>query len=101
MTMAIRVVEREFPRDHLPLLRWLIFTGVTVFGLVLAWHFGLIRLMLVSDKTYISAIIGVLYILTCAHCFVRTSAISRELDSTQRVFALVSRGATGFRVVGD
>jgi hypothetical protein len=99
--MTMRIVERDFPRDHLPLLRWLIFTGVTIFGFVLAWHFGLIHLMLVSDKTYISPIIGVLYIATCVHCFVRTAAISRELDSAQRLSALVSRGAKSFRVVGD
>jgi MotA/TolQ/ExbB proton channel family protein len=101
MTMALRIIERDFPRDHLPLLRWMVFTGVTVFGFALAWHFGLIHLMLASDKTYISAIIGVLYIATCAHCFVRTAVISRELDAAQRVSALVSRGATGFRVVGQ
>lgn len=101
MTMALRIIERDFPRDHLPLLRWMVFTGVTVFGFALAWHFGLIHLMLASDKTYISAIIGVLYIATCAHCFVRTAIISRELDAAQRVSALVSRGATGFRVVGQ
>ncbi len=98
---SIGIFEREFPHDHLPLLRWLMFTGVSVFGAVLAWHFGLIHLMLVSDKTYISAIIGVLYIASCAHCFVRTAAISRELDSAQRVFSLVSRGALGFRVSGQ
>ncbi len=101
MTMALRIIERDFPRDHLPLLRWMVFTGVTVFGFALAWHFGLVHLMLASDKTYISAIIGVLYIATCAHCFVRTAIISRELDAAQRVSALVSRGATGFRVVGQ
>jgi len=53
-----------------------------------------------SDKTYISAIIGVLYIAATAHCFVRTAVISRETDSAQRVFALVSRGAPALRVVG-
>lgn len=101
MSMTLRLPEREFPSDRLPLLRWLIFTGVTVFGFVLAWHYGLFHLMLVSDKTYISAVICVLYLATCVHCFVRTAAISAELDSAQRVYALVSRGASGFRVVGD
>ena len=86
--------------DHLPLLRWLMFTGVSAFGFVLAWHFGLFHLMLASDKTYISAIITVLYVVISLHCFVRTAAISRELDSAQRVFALVSRGTSGFRVIG-
>ena len=53
--MTIRLLEREFPTDHLPLLRWLMFTGVTAFGFVIAWHYGLFHLMLASDKTYISA----------------------------------------------
>jgi MotA/TolQ/ExbB proton channel family len=59
-------------------------------------------MMLASDKTYISAIIGVLYILATVHCFVRTAVISREMDSAQRVFSLVSRGVPDLRVVaGD
>jgi MotA/TolQ/ExbB proton channel family len=90
----------EFPGDRLPLLRWLIFTGVCVFGVVLAWHHGLIQLMLASDKTYISAIISVLYVAISLHCLFRTVVISRELDSAQRVYAMVHGGATGFRVLG-
>src|SRR5712691_10120595 len=49
--MSVQVLEREFPNDHLPLLRWLMFTGVCAFGFVLLWHYGLFRLMLASDKT--------------------------------------------------
>jgi MotA/TolQ/ExbB proton channel family len=99
--MTIRLLEREFPTDRLPLLRWLMFTGVTAFGFVIAWHYGLFHLMLASDKTYISALITVLYVAISLHCLIRTAVISRELDSAQRVFALVSRGASGFRVVGS
>jgi MotA/TolQ/ExbB proton channel family len=99
--MTITLLERESPNDHLPLLRWLMFTGVSAFGFVVAWYYSLFHLMLASDKTYISAIICVLYVAATAHCFVRTAAISRELDSAQRVFSIVSRGATGFRVVGE
>jgi hypothetical protein len=98
--MTIRLLEREFPADRLPLLRWLMFTGVTAFGFVIAWHYGLFHLMLASDKTYISAIITVLYVAATAHCFVRTAVISRETDSAQRVFSLVSRGAPDLRVDG-
>jgi hypothetical protein len=98
--MTIRLWEREFPTDHLPLLRWLMFTGVSAFGFVLAWHYGLFHLMLASDKTYISVIITVLYVAISLHCLARTAAISRELDSAQRVFALVSRGTPSFRVLG-
>jgi hypothetical protein len=57
--------------------------------------------MLASDKTYISAIIVVLYLATCVHCFLRTVVISRELDAAHRVAALVGRGVTGFNVVGQ
>ncbi len=97
--IRMRLVERDFPNDHLPLLRWLLFTGVSVFGFVLCWYYGLVQLMLASDKTYISAIIGILYVGACAHCFWRTATISRELDTANRVAALVSRGTPGFRVV--
>jgi MotA/TolQ/ExbB proton channel family len=100
--MQMRVSLRsDYPTDHLPLLRWLMFTGVSAFGFVLAWYYGLFHLMLSSDKTYISAIIGVLYIISSLHCLVRTVAISRELDGVHRVSSLVSRGVPGFKVVGD
>jgi hypothetical protein len=67
--------------DRAPLLRWMIFTGLCVLAGVLLWHYGLIRLMLASDRTYISAIIGVLYIASSLHCLWRTAAIAREGDA--------------------
>jgi hypothetical protein len=99
--MSVQVLEREFPNDHLPLLRWLMFTGVCAFGFVLIWYYGLFHLMLVSDKTYISSIIVVLYAATCVHCFVRTVAISRESDRAHRVLSLVSAGGPHLRVAGE
>jgi hypothetical protein len=98
MSLTLR---SEFPSDHLPLLRWLMFTGVCGFGFVLAWHYGLFQLMLASDKTYISAIITLLYIAASLHCLMRTMVISRELDSAHRVSALVGRGAAGFKTAGE
>src|SRR5947209_523186 len=99
--MSVLVLERDFPNDHLPLLRWLMFTGVSIFGFALAWHYGLFRLMLVSDKTYISVIIVALYAATCVHCFVRTAVISRESDRAHRVLSLVSKGGPHLRVLGE
>jgi hypothetical protein len=98
--MSLRVLEREFPTDRLPLLRWLMFTGVCVFASAVAWHYGLFHLMLASDKTYISLIIALLYVAASAHCLARTATISRELDAAQRVSALVRSGASALRVVG-
>ena len=87
--------ETRLPSDYLPLLRWMIFTGVCVFGFVLAWHFGLIRMMLNGDKTYISVIILSLYAVASIHCLVRTVTISRELSKAMRIKALVSTGQHG------
>src|SRR5947209_2257208 len=98
--MTAQILDRDFPTDHLPLLRWLMFTGVCAFGFVLAWYYGLFHLMLASDKTYISAIIVVLYFAAAAHCFVRTAVISRETGRANRVSSLVRRGASGLRVAG-
>src|SRR5262249_51365961 len=98
--MATRVFNAEYPSDHVPLLRWLIFTGVCVFAFVLAWHFGLVRMMVNGDRTYISIIIVVLYALSSMHCLMRTAAISRELDRAHRVLALVSKGVPQLKVDG-
>jgi hypothetical protein len=72
------------------LLFWMIFTGLSVFAVVLLWRYGLIRLMVVSDRTYISSLIAVLYIVTCIHCFWRTRAIAREGVAARRCRALLS-----------
>ena len=100
-TMAVQLLESDFPNDRMPLLRWLMFTGVCAFGFVLVWYYGLFRLMLQSDKTYISLIIVALYVATSIHCLMRTATISREMDSAHRVAALVSRGVDSFSVVGQ
>src|SRR4249920_514067 len=92
-SMLGRLPEGQFPSDYVPLLRWLIFTGVTLFGFALAWHFGLIRLMLASDTTHISAIICALYIMVSMHCLAQTIVVSRELNSGHRAYALVTGGA--------
>ncbi len=39
------------------LLGWMIFTGLSIFAVVLLWRYGLIHLMLASDRTYISSLI--------------------------------------------
>jgi hypothetical protein len=67
--------------NRAPLLRWMIFTGLCAFAGVLLWQYGLIQLMLASDRTYISAIIGVLYVASSLHCLWRTIAIAREADA--------------------
>jgi hypothetical protein len=74
-----RMSERRFelPGGD-PLLAWLIFTGASLFAFVLLWYFGLIERMVASDHTYISSIIGLLYVASSLHCLWRILAVSRE-----------------------
>jgi MotA/TolQ/ExbB proton channel family len=78
--------------DRAPLLRWLIFTGATVFAAILLWRYGLLRLMVVSDRTYLSSLIVLIYLGASLHCLWRTIVISREGDAGQRVAARIATG---------
>ena len=73
-----------------PMLLWMIFTGLSVFAAVLLWRYGLIHLMVVSDRTYISSLIAVLYVITSGHCFFRMRAIAREGEAAKRARAMLS-----------
>jgi len=77
-----------------PLLPWLIFTGVSLFALVLLWYFGLIERMVASDHTYISSIIVLLYVGSSLHCLWRILIVSREGDAALKT-AQVVREAGG------
>jgi hypothetical protein len=68
----------------------MIFTGLSIFAAVVLWQYGFIRLMVVSDRTYISSLIAILYIVTCGHCFWRTRAIAREAEAGRRCRAILS-----------
>ncbi len=91
---SINVAETAFARAEAPergaLLLWMIFTGLSVFAAVLLWRYGLIHLMVASDRTYISSLIAVLYVVTCGHCFWRTRAIAREGEMARRCRAILS-----------
>jgi hypothetical protein len=93
----IELPVRDAP-ERGPLLLWMIFTGLSIFAAVLLWQYGLIRLMIVSDRTYISSLIAILYIVTCGHCFWRTRAIAREAEAARRCRAILS-GPDGVRAL--
>jgi hypothetical protein len=72
----------------------LVFSGFTAFAALLLWRYGLLRLMVQSDRTYISSIISVLYVGASLHCLYRTIAISREGERERRTTrALVQSNA--------
>ena len=82
--------------DRAPLLRWLIFTGATVFAAVQAWTYGLIRLMIASDRTYLSSLIALIYVGASLHCLWRTIVVSREGDAGTRAAASIESGGADF-----
>ncbi|WP_314960318.1 MotA/TolQ/ExbB proton channel family protein [Bradyrhizobium cosmicum] len=90
MTIGPIVPVTTDPSERSALLFWMIFTGLSIFAVVLLWRFGLIRLMLTSDRTYISSVIALLYVLTCGHCFLRTRAIAREGAAARRCRAALA-----------
>ena len=78
------------PANRAPLLRWMIFTGASVFAGVLLWRYGLFRLMFASDRTYISSIVCALYGAASLHCLWRTLAISREDEAARKTARIVA-----------
>lgn len=90
MIDAVGAPPERDASERSALLLWMIFTGLSVFASVLLWRYGLIRLMVSSDRTYISSVIAVLYVVTCFHCFFRTRAIAREADVARRCRAVLS-----------
>jgi hypothetical protein len=83
-----------------PLLLWMIFTGLCVFAVVVLWRYGLIHLMVASDRTYISSFIAGLYIITSLHCLWRTMAIAREGEAARRAQEILS-AVDGARALHD
>jgi hypothetical protein len=103
--MTAVILSREpFPassaEDRAPLLRWLIFTGATLFAALLLWSHGLIRLMIASDRTYLSSLITVLYVAASLHCLWRTIVISRESEAGRRTATRIAAQGADF-ATGD
>ena len=84
-----RVEPARDAAERGPLLLWMIFTGLTVFAAVVLARYGYFHLMVASDRTYISSVVAVLYLVTCCHCFWRTRAIAREADAARRCRAVL------------
>lgn len=88
--------------DYAPVLRWLLLNCLAALGLVALWYFGLLQSTLASDRTHISWIIGLIFVLTALNCLYHTAQISRDLVASRRVRQIIlERGADGLRIGGD
>jgi len=99
--MRIRLFAGDTPvRDYFPLLRWMIFTGVTLFGFALAWHYGLFQLMAAQDRSGISVFICIIYVAISGHCLASIIDVSREINTAHRVREQVMNGVKSYRIEG-
>jgi hypothetical protein len=87
--------------DRAPLLRWLIFTGATVFAGFLLWRYGLLAKMVASDRTYISSLVGALYIGASLHCLWRTVVVAREGEQERKAAAMIEAAGAGSTFLED
>jgi hypothetical protein len=76
------------PEHHL-LLVWMMLTGVVVFGFVVTWHLGLIRLMVATDQSKICLVIGLFYIIGTIDCARRAVHISQQLRIAEATESLI------------
>jgi hypothetical protein len=99
--MTLRLFGSELAsRDYFPLLRWMIFTGVTLFGFAIAWRYGLFQLMMAQDRSGISVFICTLYVAISGHCLACIVAVSREINTAHRVRDRVINGVNAYRAEG-
>ena len=94
--VAISPAHESAAADGAALLHWMIFTGASVFAVVLLWQHGLIHLMVVSDRTYISSVIAALYVVASLHCLWRTIVVGRESDAARRAARRIEAGEVNF-----
>lgn len=89
-------------RDYAPVLRWALLNCLLAVFVLVLWYFGLIQLMLETDRTHISLLIIVVFVLTALHCLFQTIVVSRELNAARRVTAMLGdTGLAGVRIEGN
>jgi hypothetical protein len=83
------IIEKPEKGPHHLLLAWLIFTGIFIFSIIVAWNENLLIRLYLSDKSYISYAITILYILVAFHCASRVFYISSQINDSKKVEELV------------
>ena len=79
---------------HHLLLTWLIFTGILLFAVIVAWHEDVLAVLYASDRSKISWAISLLYILVTLHCAKRVYQISTEINDARIVEFLIKDNST-------
>jgi len=70
--------------SYTPIYGWVILIGLIVFGGYLLWEFGLFSKLLTQDKTYLSTVILLLFVLVCGYLGWCAWVLSRQADHAQK-----------------
>ena len=77
--------------EHILLLSWLILSGLVGFALYISWHENLLLALFEVDRSRISFVIALLYILMTIHCAGRTFKISSEHTLSLQVQEIIKQ----------
>ncbi len=75
--------------EHSLLLRWLILTGLIAFSLIIAWNENVLSLLFSIDKSRISWLIALIYLLVTLHCAKLTYTISLQTNLSRKVDSMI------------
>lgn len=75
--------------EHSLLLKWLILTGLIAFSLIIAWNEGIFSLLFSIDKSRISSVIALIYLLVTLHCARLTYLISLQTNLSRKVDRMI------------
>jgi flagellar motor component MotA len=75
--------------EHSLLLKWLIITGLIAFSVIIAWNEGVFSLLFHIDKSRISLVIALVYLLITLHCARLTYLISSQMNMSRKVDSII------------
>ena len=67
-------------KDHKLFLKWLLEFSLMIFFIYFIWDAGIISELIKSDKSFVTSIILILFLVICGHCCYNTFKISSELN---------------------
>jgi len=70
---------------HYYLLRWLIPNSLLIFLAIGAWHYGFLFSLYSFDKSYISTLITIIYLVTSLYCLYRMYIISDQINLSNNI----------------
>ena len=86
--------------EHFLVLVWLLLAGLTVFATIVIIDTGLMRELLVKDRSYVSAILILMYVIGAGHALYRAWLLSCELKHiVSAEQALATAGEKPLRLV--